>query len=215
MNDHHHDQTDPAELFSQKTWDERYSGPERVWSGRPNPRLVEQVGDLAPGDALDVGAGEGADSVWLAQRGWNVTSLDVSPVALEVTEQHAAEAGVRVTTIQHDLLTRAPFPRTYDLVSAQFWHPPADAFDDFRDVLGAAVRPGGTLLVVGHHPHDLSPGLRDTHGHDELMFTPDKVAALFSPDEWDVRLAEAQTRPTNRPEGPKVLTDSVVVLRRR
>src|SRR4051794_37410008 len=92
--EHRHDHGgDVADLFTQETWDARYAESERMWSGQPNPRLVEQVADLSPGDALDVGAGEGADAVWLASEGWRVTALDVSEVALERVIAHAREAG--------------------------------------------------------------------------------------------------------------------------
>jgi SAM-dependent methyltransferase len=131
MADHHHHQhpADPgnhADDYTQATWDARYGESERVWSGNPNLRLVEQVTGLAPGDALDVGAGEGADAVWLARAGWNVTALDVSEVALAKVVAHAEEAGVsdRVHPLHHDLMTSEPVPGSYDLVSAQFWHPP-------------------------------------------------------------------------------------------
>jgi 2-polyprenyl-3-methyl-5-hydroxy-6-metoxy-1,4-benzoquinol methylase len=215
---HHHDHDqDVADLFTQETWDARYAESERIWSGRPNSRLVEQVTGMAPGDALDVGAGEGADAVWLAGQGWRVTALDVSEVALARVEAHAAEAGVvdRVTTLHHDLMTGAPVPGNYDLVSAQYLHPPTDRFTEIVQLLGAAVRPGGHLLVVGHHPDDLATGLRSGHGHPELLFTPDKVVAALPLDGWDVRTAEAQTREVTGPEGPVTITDTVVLAARR
>ena len=66
-----HDQNlqDMAEMVTKEFWDERYGSADAIWSGNPNPRLVEQVADLAPGTALDVGSGEGADAIWLATRG--------------------------------------------------------------------------------------------------------------------------------------------------
>ena len=200
------------ERYSQATWDARYSESDRIWSGNPNPRLVEHVTGLTPGDALDVGAGEGADAVWLATNGWQVTALDVSPVALARTQQHAAENGTTVAAIQHDLINDGEIPGSYDLVSAQFWHPPLDRFADFRDVIGSAVRPGGSLLIVGHHPADLSTGLRDGHGHAELLFTPEKVADLFTDDSWEVRVADAPTRQVDGADGPVTVTDSVVLV---
>ncbi|MGO4257449.1 class I SAM-dependent methyltransferase [Marmoricola sp. RAF53] len=217
MADHPHGQSEDADMFGQATWDARYGGPDRVWSGNPNPRLVEQVADLPAGDALDVGAGEGADVVWLARRGWRVTALDVSPVGLGLVAEHAAESGVAdlVTTVHHDLLDEAPLPGGFDLVSAQFVHPPLDRFDAVFRAIGAAVRPGGTLLVVGHHPDDHTTGLRSGHGHGALLFTPEKVVAALDPDEWEVVLAEAQTRPSHRPDGPATATDSVVRAVRR
>jgi SAM-dependent methyltransferase len=216
----HHDPThdqDAAHMFTQETWDARYAESDRLWSGRPNPRLVEQVGGLPPGDALDVGAGEGADAVWLARRGWRVTAMDVSVVALERVTVHAVEesVGQSVTTCHHDLMTGAALPGSYDLVSAQYLHPPLDRFDELFGLLGDAVRPGGRLLVVGHHPDDLETGLRSGHGHPELLFPPERVVAALEPDSWSIEVAEAQTRPVDGPDGPVTVTDTVVVAIRR
>lgn len=211
--DHHHGD----DRYSQATWDTRYAGSDRIWSGNPNPRLVEQVTGLTPGHALDVGAGEGADSVWLAGQGWHVTALDVSPVALAKVDRHAIEAGVadRVRTRQHDLLGGGGIEGTFDLVSAQFWHPPVDRRHDVDRVIGEAVRPGGLLLVVGHHPADITGDMPDPHGHAELVYTPEQIVALLPADRWEIRVADAPTRPTNRPDGPATLTDTVVLAARR
>jgi len=85
-----------AGMFSQAFWDERYSSRGAVWSGKPNPHLVSQASELSGGRALDVGSGEGADAIWLAGRGWQVTALDVSPVALRRGASRAAEVGAEV-----------------------------------------------------------------------------------------------------------------------
>ena len=214
MTHHEHELTD---LFSQATWDARYAESDRIWSGNPNPRLVEHVAALPPGDALDVGAGEGADAVWLAGRGWRVTALDVSRVALDRVAAHAAGAGVgeRVTTLHHDLMGGAPVPGHYDLVSAQFWHPPVERFAELYQALAATVRPGGVLLVVGHHPGDLATGLRNAHGHPELLFTPERVVDALPADAWDIRVADSPTREAPGPDGLVVFTDSVVLAVRR
>src|SRR5699024_10261495 len=58
-------------------WDRRYSGTQ-LWSGEPNRTLVDEIAEMAPGRALDVGAGEGGDAIWLAERGWTVTASDIS-----------------------------------------------------------------------------------------------------------------------------------------
>jgi SAM-dependent methyltransferase len=215
--DNHEHHQDLAERFSQETWDKRYGGSERVWSGRPNPRLVEQVSGLPVGEVLDIGAGEGADTVWLATQGWQVTALDVSPIALQLTRTHADESGVGdlVETLHHDLMNDGPVPGDYDLVSAQFWHPPLDRRPDFDTLIGGAVRSGGTLLVVGHHPDDVHAGIRDVHGHGELLFTPEDIVAVLTPERWDVRLATAQTRPFRSAHGDVTVTDSVVLAVRR
>ncbi|MGY2874457.1 SAM-dependent methyltransferase [Marmoricola sp. URHA0025 HA25] len=215
--EHHGSHDDVADLFRQETWDARYAESEQIWSGRPNPRLVDQVTGVSPGRALDVGAGEGADAVWLATQGWEVTALDVSEVALARAAAHAAEAGLaeRVTTLHHDLMTGAPLPDEFDLVSAQYLHPPVERFAEMMGTLGGAVRPGGLLLVVGHHPDDLSTGLRSGHGHPELLFGPDRVVEALSPGQWDIRVADAPTREVAGPDGPVTVTDTVVLAAKR
>lgn len=215
--DHHHQPQNDEDLYSQATWDARYAGSDRVWSGNPNPRLVEQVAGTAPGRALDVGAGEGADAVWLARQGWDVTALDVSEVALTKLARHAEENGVadRVRTVHLDLMSGTPLPDGFDLVSAQFWHPPAAERAEHFARIGAAVRPGGTLLVVGHHPADLATGLRSGHGHAERVFTPEQVVELLPPSDWEVRVAEAPTRDTVHGGVEVTLTDTVVLAVRR
>jgi SAM-dependent methyltransferase len=208
---------DVADLFTQQTWDARYAESSQIWSGRPNPRLVEQVTGLPPGRALDVGAGEGADAVWLATQGWDVTALDVSEVALARTAQHAAEAGVgdRVHTLHHDVINGGALPGRFDLVSAQYLHPPVERFGEITEHLAAAVGPDGVLLVVGHHPDDLATGLRSGHGHPELLFPPDRVVDALDETAWDVTVADAQTRPVTGPDGPVTVTDTVVLATRR
>jgi 2-polyprenyl-3-methyl-5-hydroxy-6-metoxy-1,4-benzoquinol methylase len=213
--DHDHD-SDPDTLYTQETWDARYAESDRMWSGRPNQRLVEEVSELEPGRALDVGCGEGADAVWLAQRGWRVTALDVSEVALARVRAHAGEAGVAdlVETLHHDLIGAGPAPGRYDLVSAHFFQPLPAQFEDLYRGLGDLVDPGGSLLVVGHHPHDVASGARQAHG-PQLMFTPEQVVAILDPDSWEVVTEAAPAREMAGEEGPVTVRDTVVRAMRR
>src|ERR1022692_4898294 len=64
-------------------WDKRYAGQELVWTAEPNRFVVAELKDLAPGRALDLGAGEGRNAVWLASAGWQVTAVDFSAVGLD------------------------------------------------------------------------------------------------------------------------------------
>ncbi len=194
-------------------WDSRYADREQLWSGAPNGALVAEVAGLAPGRALDVGCGEGADAVWLARGGWDVTAIEVSGVALERAAEHARDAGVPVRWV-HAGLVEAPFPpASFDLVSAQYpallRTPDAAA----ERALLAAVAPGGVLLVVHH------AGM-DTHQAHDSGFDPadyvslPMVAALLT-DEWEVELDEQ--RPRVAPEGGAGAhhTDDVVLRARR
>jgi SAM-dependent methyltransferase len=133
-------------------WEARYQDSDRIWSGRPNQLLVREASHLTPGTALDLGCGEGADAVWLASRGWQVTGIDISHTALERAAAHAAEAGVgdRTSWERHEF--GATFPEgSFDLVNAQFLQSPVRL--DQETVLrqaAAAVAEGGTLLIVMH-----------------------------------------------------------------
>lgn len=101
-------------------WDSRYADRQQLWSGRPNGALVAETAGLTPGRVLDVGCGEGADAVWLARNGWDVTAVEVSGVALERAAGHARDAGLAVRWI-HAALTEAMLPpASFDLVSAQY-----------------------------------------------------------------------------------------------
>ena len=128
-------------------WDERYAVGEQIWSGAPNGALVAEVGAEPPGRALDVGCGEGADAVWLAGRGWQVTALDVSGVALARAARHADAAGVNVRWVHAGLLDAAIEPATFDLVSAQYPALLRTADRRAERGLADAVAPGGVLLV--------------------------------------------------------------------
>jgi SAM-dependent methyltransferase len=202
-------------MFTQEFWDDRYAASHRIWSGKPNPRLVEHASALSPGTAIDVGCGEGADVVWLAGQGWEVTGIDVSTVALDRAREHAAEAGVadRTTFRQVDLLAGDALPGPVDLVSVQFLHLPSSVFGRVYATLAAAVRPGGTLLVGAHHPADAATGLRNAR-LAELLFGPEAVTALLDPEEWEIERAETPTRAVEADGRTVVVTDTVVVARR-
>ena len=202
-----------AERFSAEFWDERYSSQARLWSGKPNGYLVSEVAGLSPGAALDVGCGEGADVIWLAQQGWQVTGVDISTVALDRARAHAAEAGPEIAGRtgwqQADIFAWAPEADRYDLISAQYMHPPSAVREKLFRGLGAAVRPGGSLLIVAHHPSDLQttvprPSLPD------LFFTGDELAALVDPGAWDVVTNEARGRSVQDPEGQTVTIHDTV-----
>jgi len=151
-----------AIAFTREFWDERYSSADQLWSGQPNPQLVAQTAGLTPGDALDVGCGEGADAIWLAAQGWTVTAVDISVVALDRAAAHAAARGDelarRIRWRPADLLSWDPGARQFDLVSAQFMYLPEAELTALHRRLAEAVRPGGTLLIVLHHPDSQHAG---------------------------------------------------------
>lgn len=198
-------------------WDERYRSASKVWSGSPNPQLVAEVTGRAPGRALDAGCGEGADAIWLAGQGWAVVAADISGVALERAERHALQtnpaAAARITWQQADMLAQAPEPGSFDLVSAQFIQLPPEPRARLFGSLAAAVREGGMLLVVGHHPSDLTSGV-PRPPMPELFYTQDDIAGLLD-GSWTIDVSQARPRSARTPDGAEAtIHDTVLVATR-
>ena len=217
MSEHEHGAgRQPA--ITRESYDELYRSAPAVWTGRPNRQLVVEAGDLAPGTALDAGAGEGGDALWLAARGWQVTAVDFSPVALERGAAKAAELQLadRVEWRHEDLEAWTPPEGAFDLVSANYLHAAfADREALFRR-LAAAVAPGGTLLVVGHQ-HGEQWGHGHAHAHEAgALYSAEDVAAVLDPAEWADVVTESRDRDPGAAERTgNPVPDTVLVARRR
>ncbi|WP_214416210.1 FAD-dependent oxidoreductase [Sphaerisporangium fuscum] len=206
-------------MFEEAGWEERYQARPAIWSGSPNPQLVAEAAALTPGRALDVGCGEGADTVWLAERGWQVTAVDISRTALRRAAAHAEAAGSpvagRIEWTHADLRERPPAEGAYDLVSSNFMHLPGKPRRELFARLAAAVAPGGTLLIVGHHPSDLRTSAHRMHFPD-MMYTAEEVASALDPATWEIVSADTRPRTVVDPEGRETtIHDAVLVARRR
>ena len=218
---HDHDRTGSHERpeitrdhFEQASWDERYGGEGRTWSGRPNAVLVAEASGLTPGRAVDLGCGEGGDAIWLAERGWQVSAIDFSEAGLRKAAEHAVERGVadRIEFRQADLRSWTAEGEQWDLVTSCFLHLLDHGMVRATTAMADAVAPGGTLLVAGHHPDDEHTGLR--WSMPGVMFTAEELLPAVDPDAFDVR-AEARQRSETRDGETHVVTDAVLVARRR
>ena len=212
--EHHHE----PEVYDAAFWDARYGSAHSLWSGNPNSNLVAEASDLEPGTALDAGAGEGADAIWLARRGWRVTAVDISGVALSRAAAHAASAGDDVARLirwqRADLFEWTPPERAYDLVTAQYLQLPTQERRALYSRLAAAVAEGGTLLVVGHHPADMGTTMPRPR-RPELFFTGDDLAAELGGADWKIVTNVAAPREAADPEGrPVTIHDTVFRARR-
>ncbi|KWX65808.1 bifunctional 2-polyprenyl-6-hydroxyphenol methylase/3-demethylubiquinol 3-O-methyltransferase UbiG [Mycobacterium sp. NAZ190054] len=197
-------------------WEDRYAERDRIWSGRVNRWLAEVAGAEKPGRALDLGCGEGGDTVWLAEQGWQVVGVDISDTALGRAAAEVAKRGLtqRVQLVQMNLSETFP-PGTFDLVSAQFLQSLVHL--DRERIFAAAARavaPGGLLVVVDH---GAAPPWAPQHVQDHVFPTVDEVLATIDLGEgrWDQVRVEAVTREAVGPDGQQAeLIDNLIVLRR-
>lgn len=197
--------SDPQHFWDE-VWTRRSASDERP----PDAALVEAMREVAPGTALDLGCGDGANAVWLAQNGWTVTGVDLSEVALGEAAARAERAHVeaRVRWERADL-QRWSTSETFDLVTAFYLHMPLDF--DATPLLGraaSAVRPGGTLLVVGHHtlpPWNPNPSTK-------LLPTAAEIVTDLGLDEpaWIVRRADDVQRHVRHQQDEETILDALV-----
>jgi SAM-dependent methyltransferase len=161
---------------SRERWNRRWAGERANAATTPSAFLIAETETLPPGRALDLACGAGRNAVWLARRGWRVTGVDFSDVALQAARGLAASAGVDVEWIEADAATWPAESRAYDLVAVMYLQLPAAERRAALARAAAAVRPGGTLLVVGHDLLNLTEGVGGPTQAD-VLFTPDDVAA--------------------------------------
>jgi SAM-dependent methyltransferase len=184
---------------------------EQVARRPPSERLTGAAGELAPGRALDAGCGHGAEAIWLAARGWEVTAVDFSPTALErgrkMAEAAGPEVAERVEWVEADLGVWAPEPGGYDLVFSLYVHI-AGAVEEAVERLAAGVGPGGILLLVGHNPIDPTTGAATPAAGQVQVSVETATAALDSPD-WKLSVAE------DRPRAAQGTGTDAVILARR
>jgi SAM-dependent methyltransferase len=191
-------------------WDERYASSEFTWSTQPNQFVAAELAGLPPGRALDVAAGEGRNTVWLAERGWHVTAVDFSRVGLEKGRKLSAARGVdedRVTWIVADLHDYQPEPACFELVLIAY----AQVAPDLRAALlaraSAAVAPGGTMFVVGHDLTNLTEGAGGPQ-YPEVLYTPELITAGMAG--LRVLRAERVRRAVQQDGAPATAIDTLV-----
>jgi SAM-dependent methyltransferase len=200
-------------------WERRYAGDEHVWSGEPNQALVDVAANVSSGRALDLGCGEGGDSIWLAEHTWQVTAVDIARTAIDrardLAQRRAISVG-QIVWVVADLAVWQP-TEAYDLVSACFLQSPLDfPRTDVLRTAACAVASGGHLLVVAHAD---APPWSEHHDHaDHQVIDPvTELADLeLETTEWTTLVCDVRPRQATGPNGERAnLNDSVLLLRRR
>lgn len=203
--------------FDQDFWEQLWSRTlrehaDKIASRPPNAQLMAELAELPPGRALDAGCGHGAETLWLAARGWQVTALDFAPAALaqgrSMAEAAGADIAARIDWIEGDLTTWTPDSGRYDLVVCLYVHV-AGSVEEMVARMASGVAPGGTLFLVGHRPIDPSTGAATAAVH-QMQVSVEAAGAALDRDTWELVVAEERSRTA---VGTGV--DAVVRARRR
>jgi 2-polyprenyl-3-methyl-5-hydroxy-6-metoxy-1,4-benzoquinol methylase len=204
--------------FDREYWESRWqrsAGHGTEGEAVPNPYLTREISDLTPGTALDAGCGGGAEAIWLATVGWQVTAVDISTEALARASQSARQEGVPpdcVLWVTGDLTAWEP-DQQFDLVTTHYTHTAMPQLA-FYERISHWVAPGGTLLIVGHLR------TRNTMGHDhgrvhhqpeEATVTAASITGRLDSTQWDIVNTVEQNRTKTNRAGQEVQLHDVVV----
>ena len=198
-------------------WNQRYDQTELVWSAGPNVWVEQVASGLAPGAALDLGAGEGRNSLWLAENGWHATAVDFSSVAIErardLARERLRDAADRFKGLCADLLSYQPPPQSSDLVMLIYLQMPPEQRRKVIETAATAVRAGGLLLVVAHDSDNLVRGYGGPQD-PSVLYTTDDITADLAASGLTIERAEQVVRVVTADAGPRQALDALVVANR-
>ena len=212
MTEHERPATSIRPGFAREDWNARYAQKELVWTAEPNRAFAAEVSGLAPGRALDVACGEGRNAVWLAERGWQLTGVDFSEVALEKAATLAASRGVQVEWVHADVLDFEAEPLSFDLVAVLYLQLPGAELAHALRGAASAVAPAGTLVVIGHDTTNLVDGYGGPKD-PSVLFTPEDVVAALG--DLEVERAEKLRRTVSLENGSEAVAIDAFVRARR
>ena len=210
-------------------WNRRYSEGGLSGPGEPSPILVEVASDLQTGSALDLAAGQGRNAFYLAEQGWDTTAVDFSEVAIEKGSMLSRQLEIPVRWQVRDLTDYTPLNAHYDLVCIFYLHMPWEEYAEILRRAAVAVKPGGTLLVVGHDRSNIEQGSGGPQD-PAVLYTPADITAALehisgtggatpseAPVSFEILRAETQKNPVDHGHagtGAQQI-DCVVVARRQ
>ena len=196
-------------VHQKEMWNERYQASEFVWTDKPNQFVETHLADLPPGTAVDLGSGEGRNAVWLAAKGWDVTTVDFSSAGLAKARRLASASDVVVDFVEGDALVYEPSDPV-DLVLISYLQ--VDERDQ-RTLLERArswLTPGGTLFVIAHDRSNVEHGYGGPSSR-EVCYTPESTVEAL--DGLQIEIAEVVERTVTNDEGTHAALDTLVLAR--
>ncbi len=193
-----------------ESWNERYAGTEFVWSVTVNEFVEQHLHGVAPGRAIDLGAGEGRNAVWLAQRGWEVTAVDFSDVGLEKARRLASEHDVHVDFVCADATTYAP-DSDVDLVVLSYLQLDAEGRRAVLEHAASWLAPGGTVFVIAHDRTNVTDGYGGPPSAAVCYDVAESVAALAG---LTIEQAGVVERTVTNEDGVHTALDTLIIASR-
>jgi SAM-dependent methyltransferase len=195
-------------------WDARYSASELVWGAEPNRFLAEALADSVPcGRALDLACGEGRNAIWLAGRGWEVSAVDFSEVAIERARRLAAERGVEVDWAQGDVTCFEAPPGAFALAVVSYLQLPQEGRLRVFALAASALSPGSELFAVGHARRNLDEGVGGPKD-PAVLWDPLEIRAELESLELSVERSDHVRRPVETEDGIRSAVDVLARARR-
>lgn len=188
----------PKNSTKTEKWNERYANKELVWSITPNQTLVVETGRLLPGKALDLGAGEGRNAIWLASRGWRVTAVDFAENGLVKARQLATREQVDIQWLCEDVTLYQPGNEVFDLVIMLFLHVPEPDRNQIIQNSIAGLATGGHFVYIGHDVTNIGQGLGGPQD-PSVLCTPEDITANLPG--FEITRAEVVTREVTHEPG--------------
>lgn len=191
-------------------WDERYSAKEYMWATEPNQFVEAHLSDLDAGTAIDLGAGEGRNAVWLASRGWSVTAVDFSEAGLEKGRRLAEDQDVTVDFVRADATTYAP-DGPVDLVVLSYLQLDSPGRQAVLDHARTWLNPGGTIFLIAHDASNVTDGYGGPPSAD-TCYTVDEITAAWS--DLEISTAMVADRVVDTPDGTRTALDTLAIAKR-
>ncbi|MCP3990403.1 MAG: class I SAM-dependent methyltransferase [Actinomycetia bacterium] len=195
---------------ARQAWDERYSAREYVWTVEVNQFVEAHLADLEPGTAIDLAAGEGRNSVWLAMRGWEVTAVDFSSVGLAKANRLAEDNKVSIKTVEADATTYQ-HEGLVDLVVVSYLQLEPEGRQAALEHAKTWLRPGATLFLIAHDRSNIDNGWGGPSA-PQVCYTPEEATAAL--DGLEIKRAEVAERPVSTDDGEQIALDTLVIATR-
>jgi SAM-dependent methyltransferase len=186
----------PAES-DRTTWNGVYTNEDSRIANYPNRFLAEVVRDRKAGRALDIGMGQGRNSLFLARLGWDVTGVDVSDKAIDLAKKEAARLDLKISCVVSDFLVFDVGKDRWDLIIGMYMG---------RLILSRAPQvaeglASGGLLAVEHYRRDIN---RNSLAGGRLGYPVNALLEAFAPQLRIVRYEEVLDFPDWGDQGERV-----------